>query len=307
MAFTQIDAATLESFKRTFYDLAEQKMSKLSPYVILETQEGETDWITRMGNAPDSHKKTQRFEDTVWTEVPIDKRFINLDVYTCVIPLDKEDIVRLIADPTAKYAEKCVVSLNLKRDNVIIDAALGNVTTKDNDGNLSVTTPTNTIASTYGGSAVGLSYAKITEVKRIFMANHVEGEQINWVISSDQVKDMFGIAEYKDYDFNSFRPIENGEVVSWMGINWIPCEQLKLNSNSYVSATDITTTFAFSGEAIHMRNSAEYGSGFSSIDTLPQKNHMTQIYSAIQTGAIRLDDDRLLLVITHLRNFNHAL
>lgn len=171
-----------------------------------------------------------------------------------VFPLEREidqlidtfDELQTIVDPKSKYAEGAAMAIGRAWDDVIIAAAFGTAQTGQDASNLTpeVFNPGGLASTaggfqvvdnfaTGGGSANGLTIAKLIEAKRVFRHNHVDldNDPLTLVIGSQQESDLLNQVQVVSTEFNDRPVLVDGRVTRFLGFDIKVMERLPLASN----------------------------------------------------------------------------
>jgi hypothetical protein len=87
-----------------------------------------------------------------------------------------------------------------------------------------------TVGANYGGSASGLTLAKLRAARiTMLKLNSIDQDEIiNCFVTSKQIDDLLGITEVVSSDFAVRKALVEGTVVTFMGFRFIVCERLPL-------------------------------------------------------------------------------
>ena len=124
----QIDKAFVQTYKSNIEVQFQQMGSRLRPAVRQETQNAEFDFYDRIGPA-DLVEILNRHSDTPLVETTLDRRRISLRDFDWADLIDRQDRLRMLADPTSPYTVNAAYALGRQVDKVIIDAAFGTANT----------------------------------------------------------------------------------------------------------------------------------------------------------------------------------
>lgn len=226
----------------------QQKDSRLRPYVMTTSHNGEFEYFDRLGVADDVNEIVSRYGDTPMNDVPHDRRRIGMRDFDWAKLVDKKDLIRVLTDPTSPYTQAAVMSFNRKIDDVIIEnifgtAQLGKTGSRtisfvgETSDQVAVgnneTTEGITVSDTYKGpgvtpAATNLTIAKLRAVKRQMMADEVIDQEdvLNVFMSANQFDALLREEKIISADYNVRRRLEQGAITDWGGFRFIHTERL---------------------------------------------------------------------------------
>lgn len=207
-----IEQGALQDFQSNFFQLAEQKQSKLasSPAVVYLPSGGKTQNLARMGST-ELVEVNERNPDKQISDYSIDNRQLSKRRFTRTILIDaKHDINELIADPTGSLVTKLDTASKRVMDRVIAAAAVGPVLVgKPNEAPTSYTAAADGVITV--DASAGLTYEKILEVTENFVNNDLEESDIKGSIicvTGAEQTDLMSEIEFVSQDYISGRPVE---------------------------------------------------------------------------------------------------
>ncbi len=209
-----LDQGQLQNFKDSFFELAQQKQSRLesSGAVIYLPSKGKTNHMARIGRLELVETDT-RNPDKQFSDYALDNRQVTKRRFTLTVQVDAlYDINELIKDPTSDILKQLVNAKNRQIDRVIVTSALGAVLTGAPDA-----TPTSTSAATDGvitvDATAGFTYEKVQEITQNFVNNDLGYEMFKGSVITATGKEntaLMGEVEFISNDFISGRPVEAG-------------------------------------------------------------------------------------------------
>jgi len=173
---------------------------------------------------------TSRFAPMPRIDVATDRRWVfPLDSH---IPqgIDKLDKLRMLTDPDSAYVHNAVMGLGRRIDLHIITAFMGTAKTGVAGGTSTSFTAGNEVDVAVGGSNSKLNVAKLREVKRLMMANHIDfdTEEAFVGITAADHDALLGEIQVVSSDFNGGVPVlSQGKIMSFMGFKFIHCELIE--------------------------------------------------------------------------------
>ena len=276
----QITEAFVKQFRDGITLRAQQMESRLRGSVRNETVSGTSASFDFIGSRSPA-KRQSRHADTVLSDTPHDRRWVEMSVYDDADLIDKPDLVRTLTDPTNSYTKAMAAGFGRKIDEIVVNGMTG--TTKTGvDGGGAVAAALTPIPS---GAAI-MSVAFMTDMKQLFDEREQPGDR-HWVMTAKQFSDLLGVTgtnQMTSADYNTVRVLVQGEINSFMGFNWHRLEGPILPVDG---SLDRTTVAWVSDAAI-----LAFGSDVqASMDRRPDKNNSLQIFYSADFGAARRDDN----------------
>lgn len=153
--------------------------------------------------------------------------------------IDSFDELKTIVDPKSAYVTGAAYACGRDWDDAII-AAAPSTTTQIGQDAASLTSEDFTVGSTnpfqvsvdFGGTASGLSAAKLIEAKRIFRHYHndPDTDPMTVVIGSTQESDLLKQAQVTNMDYADRPVLVEGKVVRFVGFDIVVMERLPIVS-----------------------------------------------------------------------------
>lgn len=233
-----------------------------------------TELLTRHGDTPQ--------QDTPHTRRRVTPRtWANSDL------IATPDRLQMMSDPEGSYVRTMAAALNREKDQAWVDAYYGSAASGE-DGDTAITFPAgNEVAVNFGGSAVGLTQAKLIEAKRLLTAGEAIDGRLFCAITSLQEADLLNIDNFNSIDFNASKPLTTGIVGTWLGFTFIRTELLPLSGGDRRCPVWSEFGMAF----------ATWEDVFLRISERPDKNHETQVYIRGMFGATRLEEARCMSIL----------
>lgn len=188
----------------------------------------------------------------------------------------------MLIDPASTYARSAVMTMNRKRDDLIIEAALGTAKTGKSGGTSTVLPTAQKIAA----SATGLTLVKLLEAKEILDGNEVDDDIRRYIATtSKQVTDLLNTTEIKSADFNTVKALAQGQINEFMGFTFIRSERL----------TDDGTdrqVIAWAEDGILI--SQGEGGTTTRISERGDKNYSVQVFREESFGSTRMEEKKVV-------------
>jgi len=182
---------------------------------------------------------------------------------------EKRELVKTVGGAIARRAEELVL--------VALDAGASATQVIEN----------------FGGTATGLTVAKLRRAKKLMDAAAVPKEDRFFLHDATGLEQLLGSTQVTSADFNSVRALVSGEVDTYLGMKFIGFEDR--TEGGIVTTTNVTKNFAFHKDAIglavglNMRTEMTY---------IPEKTSwlINGLYSA---GAVGIDSTGIYEVLTN--------
>lgn len=199
----------------------------------------------------------------------------NAPEYTDVFDLEKisynerQELVKAVSGAVTRRAEELVL--------VALDAGASSTQ----------------VAENFGGTATGLTVAKIRKAARLMDAAGVPAQDRTFLHDAIGKEQLLGSTLITSSDYNSVKALVNGEIDTFMGFKFICIEDR--TEGGIVTTTNVTKNFAFHKDAIGL---AEGLSMRTEINYIPEKTSwlINGLYSA---GAVGIDNTGIYEVLTN--------
>lgn len=300
---SEITVAQVQQYSANVFHLAQQKGSRLRPFVRQESQKGKNQFFDRIG-AVTAVLRTSRHSDTPQLDTPHSRRRVSLGDYEWADLIDDQDKIRMLIDPQSEYAMAAMWALGRAMDDVIIAAATGTAYGGET-GSTSVTLPNSQKYNANNASTFSnLNVLTLRAVKKLFDANDID-ESIPryFAIGSSQLQSLLGQTEVTSSDFATVKALVSGEVDTFLGFKFIRLERLgtaTYTASATTGAVGSGTTntaarqcFAWAQDGL-LSAIGEDMTG--RIDVRADKGYSTQVYARMSIGATRMEEVKVVEV-----------
>lgn len=289
----EIDTALVNTYRSNIEIQFQQKMSRLRPTVMQETQNSEYDYFDRIGPV-EAMDVPGRHADTQYSDTPHTRRRNQTKPKFFADLIDKRDKLRMLADPTSSYVQNAVMALNRSIDRQIAVAASGTAYSgKQGETAVAFDSANQRIAVDYveSGAAANsnLTIGKLRQAKFLFDKSEAveEGEAIYMVITASQLQSLLRTTEVTSADYNSVKALVRGEVDTFMGFTFIRTELLTKSGNN-------RTVIAYPQSAITLGVAEDMTI---EVDRLPGKHYSVQVYVSLDMGAVRMWEPKVVEIL----------
>jgi len=269
--------------------LLQQKGSKLRQFVTSGSYIGEQASPVDQFGSVEMQAVTGRFEPMGRVDADTDRRWVLPSDFDLPQMIDSFDKLRLLTDPESMYVKNAVFAAGRKYDDLIIAALFGTAKT-GKTGSVSTTFPAaQQVAVDYGASGnVGLTVAKLREARKILKAAEVDMEMddITCAVTAEQEDNLLAEAQVISLDYNDKPVLVDGRLNKFLGMNFVHCERLDLDGNSYRRVP----VFAKSGMHLGIWN--DITTDISQRKDL--KGLPFQSYVYMTCGATRLEEQKII-------------
>ena len=294
MAVATIADIMAKQYGSMLYLLAEQKGSKLQNKVRREPiTSAEEAYFDTIGSAT-AVKKTVRHGATNLVEADFGRRKVAPDDYEIANPVDNEDKLKMIIDPTSAFALRQASAMGRAKDDAIIAAATGTAligktgaTSKtfqadsvSINGDGTVTTLGTLAAVT---TIVDMTLAKILTMMKIFNEGDVDPDiPKHWIVTPKDIEDMLDITELTSADYVTMKNLQRGAVDTFAGFSFEWSNRLGVDAAS--STGNRTLAWAEDGIILGVAKDLQ-----TRIDERPDISYTIQVYSSMSMGAVRME------------------
>lgn len=278
----QITTAFVNQFGANIDLLSQQKDSRFMGKLRMESQNGEFGFYEQIG-ATAAVERSSRHGDTPRVDTPHSRRAVTLRTFEWADLIDHADKVKMLIDPTSSYASSAMMAMNRSRDDIIIEAALGNAKTGKN-GDTLVALPA---AQKIAASAAGLTLDKLREAAEILNANDVDPSINRYMaVTSKQLTDLLSITQITDSDFNTVKALVEGKVDTFMGFNFLRCERLTTDGSSDRQVI----AWAEDGLLLAQGNNMNK----TRVSERDDKAYSVQVFRSEMFGATRMEEEKVI-------------
>ena len=282
----------VKQFNANISLLSQQKGSKLRNAVLLKTGVvGEDAYLDQLKKSA-AKVKTVRNADVEYVNSEFDRRKVSMiDIYWADL-IDKEDKLKMLADPTSAYVQSATYALGRAIDDEIITRAFGTAyygKTGTSTVTFGLARDGSTATSIAAGGA-GLTLAKLLSAKEILDNLDVDEDEPRFIaVTGTQLKNLLNTTEVKSSDYNTVKALVQGQIDTFCGFKFI---KISISLLDKVASDRYVIAWAQTGLGLAI------GADISTqIDRLPVKHYSTQVYASMSVGATRMDEDRVVRIL----------
>src|SRR5688572_584596 len=229
------------------------------------------------------------YGDTKLTELEHTSRWIAGREYDCAVLIDRLDTLKMIYDPTSPYVERFREAAARKMDEVIMNKFFA-VAKSGKEGTTDVPFP-NTDIIVHGGT--GMNLAKLRSLRKLIKKRHIDLRASSPMIAvtAEQIDNLIAETTTSSVDFNSIKPLVDGEVSRFMGFNFVPYEDyLSKGIPTHTDSGLIRDCPVWVPDGMHF---GVWDSLSILINNRPDKNNIKQIHGTFTCGATRLEEGKV--------------
>lgn len=221
--------AFIRGYNNSVYENIEFMGSAFRGKTREESQVGELEFYETLGSIYANTSTNTAHDFSSYSTTPImypahAKRVcaqIKNDIGTTINKLEEVQALVTFQSP---YVKRMAQALNRKRDIQTISGALGTAVTGKTAGTTAAFDFSNQVIA---GSGTAMSVDKLIAVREKFLSNgYLETDEFYITITGKQIADLLKDSEYTSYDYNSGKPLMNGIVNRYLGINIVQSELL---------------------------------------------------------------------------------
>jgi hypothetical protein len=292
----QIDTALVNAYNSNINIKFQQKGSRLRPYVRQESQNSEFDFFDRIGPTA-AVKVKNRHADTPLISTPHDRRRNATEDYDWADLIDKQDKLRMLADPTSAYATNAVYAFGRSMDVEIVRAAFGTAYS-GKTGQTSIPFPASqVIAVNYsdtGGSAnTNLTLDKLRKIRLMFDLEEAvdwdAAEELYMAVTAWQINSMLRQDKMTDIDTAAVKALVNGTIDTFMGIKFI-----RVHPSIIPKSGDERACPVWTRQGILLGTADEVNTD---VGPRRDKRNSVQVYCCASFGATRMWEEQVVKVL----------
>jgi len=282
-----ITTAMVKQFGANVDILSQQKGSKLRNAVRVETGiVGEEAYIDQLASTT-AQKKVTRNADTPLIKSDHRRRRLTMYDYEWADLLDKNDKLKILSDPTNKYAMNAAYAMGRAMDTAIIEAATGVAYTGKAGGTSTAMTTANIIAS---GSAA-MTLAKLRTAKyRLDVADVDPDETRYCAIGAKQLYDLLGDSTLTSHDYNTVKALVDGKVDQFLGFTFIMVNLLLTEAGGPADDRKVLC-WAKNGLCLGIGQDIQ-----TDIGIRRDKSNAVQVYECMSIGSTRTEEAKVVTI-----------
>ncbi|HET6890533.1 MAG TPA: phage capsid protein [Pyrinomonadaceae bacterium] len=273
--------------------LLQQKGSKLRNAVTVGSYTGKAASPVDQIGKVEMQSVTSRFAAMGRVDAPTDRRWVYPSDFDLPQLIDSFDKLRLITDPSSSYVQNAVMAAGRQFDRLICTAFTGTAKTGETGSTSTSFTAGNEVDVAVGGANSKLNVAKLREVKRLMMANHVDFdmEEAFVGITAADHDALLGEIQVVSRDFNGGQAVlRDGKIMEFMGFKFIHCELIE----TALAGTNEVTLPVWVKSGMHLGMWNDIDNSVSIRHDL--QGEPWQLYTKMTAGATRLEENKVYAI-----------
>ncbi len=310
---SQIESWRVQQYAANVYHLSQQEGSMIERFCRQESFLGKAEFFDRLGEAT-AQDKVGRNTDTPNLSIAHSRRMVTTVTREWGTLVDRKDKLQNIHMPESEYAKSAAMGLGRRKDQVLIEAAFGTAMTGEDGSGTQILPNVQKVTAVSGAALAVPNVAQLRKVKRTMDAAKVKGNRVLFY-AADYLEALLSETAVTSSDFNTVKALVQGEVDTFMGFKWVHCEELA----NYVASTFDGSTYKFNtGTGLYdsggtalvgtekvalamvgdgLIRGETTGSFIARIDERSDKGYSGQVYTAIDMGAVRMEDVKVVQLV----------
>lgn len=294
----------MNPYQETFYTDAykegieiqfQQMQNRLMPVLDgIGTQEGEFDWVDRVGTTS-VREKTSRNSDVTFSDSEYDRRGVFTRYFYDSKLLDRMDQARMLSDPTNAWLTSMMAAHKRKMEDTIIAAATGVADAEVAGTKETVAFPASQVIPVDYKRTGSPANSSMTKDKMIIAKNKLitseavsEDEEIFLIVSQDELDDLlYAGDEFISGEYIDDKPAVNGIVGRRFGITLVRSERLLRDDDG----NRICLMMPKGAIKLNMR-----GGMIGWTEEVTMKHKSLMLYLAGEYGAVRLWEEKVVAI-----------
>jgi len=281
-----ISVAYVKTFEDNVRAVAQQMVSKLRPYVQIDTSTGSSHVWNLMSPVDMAAKSRRTTTLSIANDTPFATRMAVSSPYITADIFEQEDIVQMLIDPQSELVMNHARAGQRQIDDLIIDAATA--AAANNEGG----TVAFLAGQEVGAYADYFSFDLITKVSNKFMANDVDPmEKKCIIIGPNQAQKMLQLTEFTSSEYNRSQvaalnsPV--GYLPDFIGYEWIVSTRLNAPAANQIDCLAMTR------RAIGLHLPMDYKAN---IAQDPSLQFAWVVQGMLTGGAVRIEDKHIVRI-----------
>lgn len=287
-----IPVSFVQQYNKNLQMLCQQKGSKLRGLVSVEQVKGECAYFEQIGAVEATEAAARNgggytyHTETPITDTPYSRRRLDMTTFRLADLIENDDRVKLLIDPTNQTAQTFANALGRAIDMKLLKMAVGPAKT-GHDGSTEVELPAGQIVDS--AAAAVFNVDKLIEVKTLMDKADVPEEDRYMAVSAADLKNLLKDQKATSVDYATVRALVQGQIDTFMGFKFV-----RISDKVWTAAgIDANVAVAFHREGLKLGIGQDI---ITHIDERPDRNYATQVYSEINFGACRMDENKVVQV-----------
>ena len=173
---------------------------------------------------------------TNYGDVPHDTRWVYPRFFDKAVPIDDQDAVRTIANFESPYTSALAYGAARKIESILGTGFFADCKTgKEGGTTTSFDSAMQVAVNEDAASNVGMTVAKLLKGKQLLKKYYAinPGDQVWCAMTALQELNLMKEVNFTSGDYNANRPLGEGNITSFLGVNFIVTEELPVDGSSY--------------------------------------------------------------------------
>lgn len=283
----------VQQFTSNVQLLLQQRGSKLRNAVTVGSHTGKQAAPVDQVGKVEMQTVASRFSPMGRVDAPTDRRWVFPTDYDLPQLIDSFDKLKMIGDVNSSYVTNAVMAAGRQFDRLICAAFTGTAKTGEAAGTSTSFTSGNEVDVATGGANSKLNVAKLREVKRLMMANHIDFdvEQAFVGITAADHDALLGEVQVTSSDYNGGAAVlRDGKIMSFLGFNFIHCELIE---TAMAGTNEVTLP-------VWVKSGMYLGVWDDIANDVSQRKDLQglpwQLYTTMTAGATRLEENKVYAI-----------
>ncbi|MBX9688195.1 MAG: hypothetical protein K2X27_15915 [Candidatus Obscuribacterales bacterium] len=223
MPYESLSTQYTVEFGQQVHVLAQEKFSKLMPYVVMQDFQGESFSYDRFGLIADQ-EIVERFQPIQLQDAAWDRRWMSVRFFAVAVGIDGKDVEKMKRNPSPELAEACVNALARRRDKIIYEAGFADVKVGRDAASASAVTFANDGGQTIDATG-GFNLGTLRTLKKNFVDNAVATDvdvNIALTVDGSRIDNLMGETQLTSFDYNTEKPLTKGSIGQAYGMKLVP-------------------------------------------------------------------------------------
>lgn len=292
----ELEQVYVKQYGANVYQLAQQKGSRLRPYVTMEPMKGDERFFDRVKPTV-AVRADSKYADTPLIPTEFDRRALRASEYVWSDMIDWKDDLNLLIDPTSSIVEAGGYALGRIIDEVIIKHGFSGNAYEGAQGTTPVSFPSSqqiAVDHETGGSNSGLTIEKLIAAKSLFGQNDIDTDdprnELFLAVTQTQLDDLLKLTKVQDINYNAVRALVEGTIKKFMGFTFIRTGLLEKSASG---ASTVRTCAAWCKSGIVLCLPQEITMR---IGERQDKCYNWNAFAKMKAGATRIEDKKVVQI-----------
>ena len=292
-----IESTYVDTYRSDVIYLMEQEDTRVASMALKDTGKGETHIFERVqGKLNLTPKVRLQQTDSKFQYLNWDRRTAIFDTLDVALVHEYDDLYKMIVNPSPQFQRKLAASVVQKKDDIVYAAAIGLAANIVTDPATGVKTPgtvalpaSQIVNKDVGAANSPISINKLNAAKRINNKNENQDKMVCF-INAEGIEALLKEVKATSGDYINGRPIETGDLGMLLGFDFVLYNRL---SGAGVSG-DPHKILLMNQDAVGLVTGPE--GVVLKVDVRPGLSYLWQFYLALTAGAVRLEDERVIVI-----------